>query len=75
MSKEQLGTGNTADQNTVAGDLLVGGGVAFNGVTTVPEAPTITTLPVTATTADIASMGTAINSIISALDDLGLVNQ
>lgn len=39
------------------------------------DAPTITTLPVTATTADIAAMGTAINSIITALDNLGLVNQ
>ena len=78
MSNEQLGTGNPQDTNTVAGGLRVAGsaiivgGVAFNGVTTAPARPSIATVPVTATTADLAALGVAVNATLSALAALGL---
>jgi len=71
VATEQLGTGGDGG-NRIPGDLIVGGGVAFNGVTSVPSAPTITTLPTTATTADLEAIGVAVNSLISALEALGL---
>jgi hypothetical protein len=64
MTTEQLGIGGSDVTKLVKGPLF------SNGVTT---APTITTLPVTATTADIAALGTAVNSVLNALSNLGLI--
>lgn len=70
MSTEQLGTGNASDVNSIPGDLIVGGGVAFNGVTSVPSKPTINTFSVSTTsTAD-----AGIKSILLALKNLGLID-
>lgn len=69
---EQLGHGGD-EPITIAQPVLFASGVAFNGVTTTPSKPTITTLPVTATTADIAAIGVAVNSVLNALSDLGLI--
>lgn len=41
---------------------------------TLSTKPTIATLPVTATTADIAAIGTAVNATLSALRNLGLIS-
>lgn len=71
MSNEQLGTGNPADANTVAGDLIVGGSIAANGVTTAPARPTIATVTTTST----ADLLTAVNATLDALADLGFVTK
>lgn len=42
-------------------------------VITLSTKPTIATLPVTATTADIAAIGTAVNAALSALRNLGVI--
>lgn len=44
----------------------------FGGVTAAPTKPTITTVPQTSVTTDVAAIGTAVNSIIAALKALGL---
>lgn len=75
MANEQLGTGNPQDTNTIPGNLVVGGSVAFNGVTSVPTVPTISTVAAGTTTGFPVDAAAAINALIDALDALGLVNK
>lgn len=70
MATEQLGTGNPAVDNVVPGNLVVGGTASFNGVT---SAPTISTVASGTTTGFEADVETAINGLIDALADLGLI--
>lgn len=70
MATEQLGTGNTEVANTVAGDLLVGGSVGFNGVTSAPAKVTINTFTVSVTT----TADAGINAILLLLKNLGLID-
>jgi hypothetical protein len=69
VATEQLGTGNPAVDNVVPGNLVVGGTVKLNGVTT----PAVVTTVSGATTGFEADAMAAINGLIEALADLGLI--
>lgn len=66
MATEQLGVGDDTVTRVIPGPISAGGPVFGNGVT---SAPTITTVTTTST----ADLLTAVNSVINALDALGLV--
>jgi len=70
MATEQLGTGNPDVDNVSPGNLTVGGALTFNGVT---AAPTVSTVASGTTTGFELDVETAINGLIDALADLGLV--
>lgn len=67
MAVEYLGTGN--DDGTVLGSATTSL-ISFYGVTPVDQGDAVTTLATTPTATDIA---TAVNSIISRLQDTGLI--
>ena len=67
MATEQLGTGGSGG-NVIPGDLAIGGAVGFNGKAAV------TTVPAIASVTDSATMRSALNGILVALKNLGLIN-
>lgn len=68
MSSEQVGYGGAVNISSPNQPM-------FGGVTTAATKPTITTVPQTSVTTDVAAIGTAVNSIIAALKNLGLATQ
>ena len=51
----------------------LGTGIAAQTVTLQATKPTISTVPVTSVTTDVAAIGTAVNSALTALSNLGLI--
>lgn len=70
MADETLGIGGTGDTKKVAGNLVVSGGIAMNGVTAVPSRPTVNTASVATTTLANACL----NGILLALKNAGIIN-
>lgn len=51
----------------------LGTGIAAQTITLQAAKPTISTVPVTSVTTDVAAIGTAVNSALTALSNLGLI--
>lgn len=77
MANQQIGDGNSSDTYTVgrAGTTVqiagTGGSIGFYGTTPTTKGAAVTTLITTPATTDIA---TAVNSIISRLQAVGLIS-